>query len=78
MGNADRVNDEDSEAQVAGRQGPPVTGHAGIDAALAAVAELDAVDLAEHPVRLAEAHTVLRAALDDRPQQHDVDSLDAP
>ncbi|MDR1449359.1 MAG: hypothetical protein LBI84_04025 [Propionibacteriaceae bacterium] len=43
---------------------PPETGHAGIDAALAAVADLDRADLAEHLPRLTEAHAAVRAALD--------------
>ncbi|MDR0415934.1 MAG: hypothetical protein LBH76_01195 [Propionibacteriaceae bacterium] len=44
--------------------GPPLTGHGAIDAALAAVADLDGLDVAEHPERLAAAHAALRAVLD--------------
>ena len=44
---------------------PTPTGHASIDAALAALADLDRVDLAGHHPRLAEAHEELHCALDE-------------
>jgi hypothetical protein len=43
---------------------PPLTGQPAIDAALAAVADLSAADLDEHPARLAAAHAVVLAGLD--------------
>ncbi|MDR0416389.1 MAG: hypothetical protein LBH76_03555 [Propionibacteriaceae bacterium] len=46
-------------------EAPPTTGHPAIDAALAAVARLGDIDLDEHPERLAAAHAVVRAALDE-------------
>ncbi|GAB3624802.1 hypothetical protein GCM10027418_28870 [Mariniluteicoccus endophyticus] len=44
---------------------PPQTGHAEIDAALQRLADLDELDLASHHERLASAHEVLHAALDE-------------
>jgi hypothetical protein len=44
--------------------GPPVTGEADVDEALAGLADLDAVPVTEHHDRLARAHEVLRTALE--------------
>ncbi|MDR1386080.1 MAG: hypothetical protein LBJ44_00515 [Propionibacteriaceae bacterium] len=46
---------------------PPPTGDAVIDAALAQVADLSQVDLLQHPIRLAQAHQILRASLQGAP-----------
>jgi hypothetical protein len=44
--------------------GPPATGDAAIDGALADLAELDTVPVTEHHDHLARAHEVLRTALE--------------
>lgn len=41
----------------------PVTGHPAVDAALAALADLDSAPLAEHHDRLTRAHAALHEAL---------------
>lgn len=43
----------------------PVTGHPGVDAALAALDALDAQPISDHHAPLAQAHEALSGALDD-------------
>jgi hypothetical protein len=43
--------------------GPPTTGHAVVDQALARLGDLDDSPVADHPAKLARAHEILRAAL---------------
>jgi hypothetical protein len=65
------------DAQTLAAVEPPQTGDAIIDAALTRWADLTAVDLAQHPVRLARAHEILRASLQGAALD-DLDLLDEP
>jgi hypothetical protein len=55
---------EAPESASDGADGPPATGDAAVDDALAGLAELEAVPLTEHYEHLARAHEVLRTALE--------------
>jgi hypothetical protein len=58
------MSEEAPESVSDGDGGPPATGDAAVDEALADLAELNAVPLTEHHDRLARAHEVLRSALE--------------